>query len=79
MNHQKLMVPEAGVPEFTSGTRQKNVTLRSLDSRAVSKPNFVSQYSLESSLRDLEDLHLCVFWQKRTEIENGKMNMYTKY
>ena len=44
---------------------------------AVSPPNFASKYSFESSWRDLQDLHLCVFWEKRTEIENEIMKMYT--
>ena len=46
---------------------------------AVSKPIFSNKDSFESSRRDLQDLHLCVFWEKRTEIENGKMKMYAKY
>ena len=27
--------------------------------------------------QDLKDLHLCVIWEKRTEIENEIMKMYT--
>ena len=40
---------------------------------AVSTPIFASKYSFESSWRDLQDLHLCVFWEKITEIENEIM------
>ena len=39
-----------------------------------------TKYSFESSWRDLQDLHLFTLmrlWEKRTEIENEVMKMYT--
>ena len=36
---------------------------------AVSKPIFSSKDSFESSRRDLQDLHVCVFWRKEPKLK----------
>ena len=38
---------------------------------AISKPNFASKYSFECSGRDLQDLHLCVFWDTFAPFESN--------
>ena len=55
---QKLKVPE----EYEKMMDYSNTWHGTADGfSAVSKPIFATKYSCESSWRDLQDLHLCVF------------------